>query len=389
MNEDATNDRPATCPRCGYDQRGVVTTWTECCPLVGTCTECGLQFNWPEVLSEKIRRPRWCVEYVTGRIRFLMATALTLGQSFWPWGFWQSLKMSYEPQWRRIAAYVLTLAILPYLLIVLMQIGVATYLWQSFGFGSAQKIAIQTPSGVVVSTMSRTSDVDFLQFVLWSAAAPYSDDSPGTVTEVWAANPWTGPGGRSNTASQLSPRSILQYWLVNSQSLVVGTGIWYKEPTWNIWIWSGQANLFWTGFLGLSPQETAVVLLTGFLTMTAFFSAAAFALLPQSRREAKVRWRHIIRVFLYSLALVLLLPTFFVLSRIAIFLFNSFGGWLEQFAIWSLVCIPLILVIWWSVATRRYLKMRHAWGVGAAVVVVAVLLTLSIAFWGSNIIKRF
>ena len=31
--------------------------------------------------------------------------------------------------------------------------------------------------------------------------------------------------------------------------------------------------------------------------------------------------------------------------------------------------------IWWSTATGRYLKIRHPWGVGAAVVVMSVLVT--------------
>ena len=38
---------PAKCPRCGYDLRGAIATWTEQCPLHGTCAGCGLQFAWP------------------------------------------------------------------------------------------------------------------------------------------------------------------------------------------------------------------------------------------------------------------------------------------------------------------------------------------------------
>lgn len=45
------------CPRCGYDQQGAVAFWhadpvaqDAACPLTGTCSECGLVFDWPDLL---------------------------------------------------------------------------------------------------------------------------------------------------------------------------------------------------------------------------------------------------------------------------------------------------------------------------------------------------
>ncbi|MHC4828146.1 MAG: hypothetical protein ACYTEY_16450, partial [Planctomycetota bacterium] len=45
-------------------------------------------------------------------------------------------------------------------------------------------------------------------------------------------------------------------------------------------------------------------------------------------------------------------------------------------AVAAIVVEPVLLVIWWSCATGRYLKIRHPWGVGLAVVVMAMLSTV-------------
>lgn len=44
------DERPAVCPRCGYDLHGTIDTWTDACPLTGVCSECGLEFIWSEIL---------------------------------------------------------------------------------------------------------------------------------------------------------------------------------------------------------------------------------------------------------------------------------------------------------------------------------------------------
>ena len=47
--------RRVTCPLCGYDQRGVIASWTDSCPLEGTCSECGHVFQWESLLSTRSR----------------------------------------------------------------------------------------------------------------------------------------------------------------------------------------------------------------------------------------------------------------------------------------------------------------------------------------------
>src|SRR3954466_10401245 len=87
-------DHKVRCPRCGYDQRGVVATWTESCPLEGTCSECGLTLNWSEVLNPEQHEPQWCVEFVPKWQRVPAACMKTCLMSLWPWTFWKQIKMS-------------------------------------------------------------------------------------------------------------------------------------------------------------------------------------------------------------------------------------------------------------------------------------------------------
>ena len=86
------------CPRCGYDQRGIMATWSDSCPLNGTCTECGLQFSWSEAIHPEKSEPLWCVEFVPLRRRVPV-------RSFWPWRFWSRLRMSQPIRWGRLALY--------------------------------------------------------------------------------------------------------------------------------------------------------------------------------------------------------------------------------------------------------------------------------------------
>lgn len=44
------------CPRCGYDQTGLVETWKESCPLTGTCSECGHTLDWRVVMRPELVR---------------------------------------------------------------------------------------------------------------------------------------------------------------------------------------------------------------------------------------------------------------------------------------------------------------------------------------------
>jgi hypothetical protein len=47
--------RPAFCPRCGYDLSGTIAAWECSCPVDGVCGECGLGFRWAGLF--RVREP--------------------------------------------------------------------------------------------------------------------------------------------------------------------------------------------------------------------------------------------------------------------------------------------------------------------------------------------
>jgi hypothetical protein len=100
------------CVRCGYALGGVVAGWRDRCPLEGTCSECGLGFEWVDVFDPKRLQPRWCVEF--GSIWSAPGRAVrTLAITSTPWWFW-GVRMSHPIRWGRLALYVVLLLALTY-----------------------------------------------------------------------------------------------------------------------------------------------------------------------------------------------------------------------------------------------------------------------------------
>ncbi|MEZ6235453.1 MAG: hypothetical protein R3B68_14800 [Phycisphaerales bacterium] len=81
------------CPRCGYDQSGAIAAFTDACPTTGTCSECGLDFRWRDVLSPAFGRVPWLFEHARGAgvcpliASLLMTAGLTR--------FWSRVRMSH------------------------------------------------------------------------------------------------------------------------------------------------------------------------------------------------------------------------------------------------------------------------------------------------------
>jgi len=51
------------CPRCDYDLEGLISTWTQSCPMRAKCSECGLDFDCTRALSPRLIGPRWSYEH--------------------------------------------------------------------------------------------------------------------------------------------------------------------------------------------------------------------------------------------------------------------------------------------------------------------------------------
>ncbi len=335
---------PAWCPRCGYDLRGTTALCSEACPLTGTCPECGVVCDFSEILSPKLSKPAWCVEYTPGWLRLPVRSLMTFAMTFWPWGFWRSLKMTHEPRWRWVGLYF-ALLILP--LYVALSVGNGVAAWSKWQGISQDPRVITLPSRAKVVT----------QAVL----IPWSSVSPGAVKQLAPPRTFRYP----------SPAELLGFphrFRANLRNVTTDLIIYGPPPR----LWYTSKLMYFVSLLALQ-LSAALLCPLGFLA------------LPVSRRRAKVRWRHVMRIMLYGLAaLVPLVAWLCAKMALGPWDFRNVGD-----VAWWLTAgfVPVFLVVWWSVAAQRYLHMRHGWGVGLAVVVMAflvgptsllVVLTLSI-----------
>jgi hypothetical protein len=101
-----------TCPRCGYDQSGEIARWAEACPLLGVCSECGLEFTWSDALSAQRAKLDGFVEHgATGRI--FPSAWRTWWWAISPLGFWTRVRLEHRPRIPRMVVWVALLVLLP------------------------------------------------------------------------------------------------------------------------------------------------------------------------------------------------------------------------------------------------------------------------------------
>ncbi|MCZ6834722.1 MAG: hypothetical protein O7G85_03015 [Planctomycetota bacterium] len=319
------------CPRCGYDQRGVVESWKDACPLKGLCSECGLEIEFAELLSSKIRKPKWNVEYGS-RWVVPWRTLLTLLTALWPSSFWRSLKMTHRPRWRRLILFFALLFGPLYLALAGSHGLYAWRIWKNFDQGIAQyNVWNNTALTPVVNPVNPIQAIG--QFILM----PFSDQSLNPPNAaIRRAMIWT-PGSWDEFPS---PRDVLKARLRLPNN---------KRPV--MWI-----ALFPMFVLGLYPL--------------------GFMLIPISRKIAKVQWLHIVRISIYSL-LALCIPLLTMLFNLP----QGYRGWyfefqrtLDWFGLSCFIVTPLALFIWWRYATVHYLKMPHARGLAFSVLAMSMLL---------------
>lgn len=321
-----------------------MATWSESCPLDGTCTECGYQFQWRELLGPTLVLPRWCVESrqpLRSWPRQFIATAF---RSWIPNLLWRRLQAFHIIQRHRLTAW-LTTWMLVIVLVTLTCNGVlaiAIYNEHStmrFGWGP----------GTAVKT---TPNASFLECVLQSMFLPFKSTSMGGVAFPNGAFAGTLP----------SPRSLLQMQ------------------------WRGPSV----------PLAPALLIVPACCALT-------FAALPVSRRRAKVRSIHILRAAIYGMALpfvpvclLSLMCAFRILeqtssgtvlaSNLAAAIDGGLSGiaallpWLVSASM--LIFIPITFAFWHA-CVRYYLRMQHAAAVALSVTIIGLLAPIAMlgAMW--------
>lgn len=115
-------EAPSTdCPRCGYDQSGVVASWADECPMAGVCSECGLEFEWGDVLNRSRVLLPWLYEHRRG-FSFFHAPR-TMFRVLLPWRFWGSVQMHHKLVVRRLVLYPLMMPAFIFVVTVIVGFG--------------------------------------------------------------------------------------------------------------------------------------------------------------------------------------------------------------------------------------------------------------------------
>lgn len=367
----------AHCPRCGYDQRGAMATWSESCPLQGTCTECGLTFHWCEVLRPEKFEPRWCVEFEPKVRRIPIAALRTLRRSFWPWRFWSQLKMSDAIHGLQLAMYVALLLLPALFLYVGVQGWMATQMRSTVQTRLASRAATRAQSIIVLqtriqrSTSSLTGDANNDAWFKAEIASMNAEiaglQALGSAVEridaswlstTWEA--WSSPLSRTSNASIVGPN---------------GVSMTSYPPPRSLWPYFNSS--VWRSLSSFSEQYLSIIWLIWGVAMTALLPLS-FALMPFSMRRAKVRWAHVVRATAYSLFIpltmiwitaLLLGPAIFFGWKDAEHLYGS----LVRYVPW------LAIALWWHAAASRYLKIPHAWLTIALLTLMCLLILLGVS----------
>jgi hypothetical protein len=365
--------RPIRCPRCGYDQRGVVATWNETCPLNGVCSECGLHFGWCDVLVPERFEPQWCVEYASRLQGVPWAACKTFVRSFWPWGFWTRLQMSHRIRWLRLGMYGL---LIPFLIILpLYVIGQTTLALRA-------RSVIQ--QNLVQTTLNKPIMIQSLQqqkqnYLAHAARAGQSPQQIATTVQQIDAQiaqlqgaaftPYVDSSALATTIEAL----IFPLAEESSASIVVGPGMTqpYLAPAY---------LLMYGGQLSSGPGIASDVMRLSLAWLAwgvgmSFLLPFSLALLPFSLRKAKVRWAHVVRVAAYGMIIPVLLL--------------AVAGFTLGLAAYTSVATqptsPLIRIVpwlavalWWHAAISRYMKIPHAWLAVGLLTLMCLLVLLAI-----------
>lgn len=391
----AQPEQTVDCPRCGYDQRGTIATWCDSCPLSATCTECGLRFLCAEVFHPEKFEPLWCVEFCApAPISFLRSCFSTFARSFVSWHFWSRLKMSHRIRPMRIALYLLALTAPLILLYVAAQTTAALHTWsimQSHLAELAAQDAIlisqnwaYVPDERIVLYKEHYGD-DWERYVeleheVWEAqraAAEERQQNPVNVNGTWlhaVAEAIFMPTARTSrititngpfvVSSYLPPSEIWRYAI---DSILATTGGNQRQQ----WLFS---------WLDLA-RTTGICLFWGIALGLAF--PLSLALLPVSRRKAKVRWAHIGRISGYWGGIVMAVIYIWVIALVAEILIGfatSRTGVPEAALAIAIAGLPFATILWWCFALNRHLKIPHALAITGLLMFLCALAMLVLVY---------
>jgi hypothetical protein len=149
---------PPACPRCGYDQSGIIATWQDYCPLRGTCSECGHEFEFCRILNSRRYRVPWLFEHAAARPRWdllVRAPWRTLVRVAVPWRFWRDgdgVRLDTDLSLLRLIAW-LPLAMLAPIVLTAMLSAAQIAVPRLLGVGGRAAMTAAEWAGVVINAV--------------------------------------------------------------------------------------------------------------------------------------------------------------------------------------------------------------------------------------------
>ncbi len=320
----------ARCPSCHYDLQGAVAAWSDACPREGICPECGHHFEWSKILKRRGEIPSWCVESVTGVHRVLRRVPSTVAMTFRPWRFWSPMHVDQPVRWKPLILYLIVLLLL---LHGIFSIGAGVLAYRRVTRFNTGRL-IQHPGSALT--------------VAYAMVAPWSRTPLHQIAARFDVRvPRHSPPGKILRL----PRQSKQAFVYVHRKLMMTSH--YTSPRRNN-----------SAYLGIVVAHILMVMVIP-LGLVAF---------PGWCRRARIRLAHVVRVTFYSFAL--LLPEILLLAVLV-----NLSAWLETQiprAAWWLftLFVPVCLAVWWTKAAKHYFKMPDALGLGLALTLIAVPVTL-------------
>ncbi len=316
--------RSPSCPRCGYDLTGVVESWSEQCPVEGVCSECGLGFDWADILDPKRQSLYWLYEHRRGiaLVAFLKTTLIV----FIPWVFWRRVRLHHWISPRRLclypAVYTFALVVVPIVLAMIV-LGI-----RALSFGN----------NAIVPAHSFLSWSDSLLFVLFS---PFG---------------WV-------------PTFVTGWYRTSYQSDVLLLGV---------MIWSVSLGMWIASVIAQSSRAFAKV------RGLQLFRGVMYSIVPASIGSALYLglWLcdRVVRIDYGK-------PDLWIFSNGGIVRLGRWGAyryeawqWVEHPAVFLLMPFSFV-IFWWLFALRNGYQLRGWWQVWIAGAVIGPLVTL-VMVWG-------
>lgn len=351
------------CPRCGYDQSGVVGAAVPSWPLESHCTECGCRISWSEYFRRDFTLPTRWIEHAPRRW-------LPLALLLTPWiaclglPLFARLRMEHPIRWKRLIVGSLALVLLAAaFLSILVTVTALRAVTTSLGNAPPRALTVLPATNRVTGSqmlveqalpVGPVSNREILRALRPIFTDPWADRAMKVESEVVLPDPsWISQArGAEERGVPLPP-------LRQSRQRVVVA-----------WV---QASPYgcWSDAVSLVGVRLPIVL------AAILCSVASFVFLPIARRRAKVRSAHLARSAFYLA--IGTLPLLVVLL-IVIEAFRPPRRWQVRGLLsgdWNdamiLVPIAAVLTWWWWVAAHRYLRMERPGAVALSVSTIAVL----------------